>query len=140
MSVKLKAKGRDSYLELVKRFPLVPIKNERHYDEAAAFLKKLAIRAEGSLDRGEADYLDALTMFVEEYQNKHHRIVAAEMGPIEALKYLMEESGTSTAELGRILGNSSLASQVLKGRRELSKANILALANHFHVEAGLFLK
>ena len=140
MNAVKKLKIKDHYFDLVKQFPLVPIKNERQYDFAAAFLKKLAVRDEGTLARGEADYLDALTLFVEDYQNKHHAIDAAEMEPVEALKFLMEESNTSIADLGRILGNNSLASQVLKGRREeLSKANIVAVAKHFHVEPGLFL-
>ena len=130
---------KDAYLELVKRFPLVPIKDEGHYDEAVAFLKKLAIRDEGALDAGEAAYLDALTLFVEDYQNKHHQIEARQMTPLEAVKYLMEESAMKAADLGRVLGNRSLATQVLKGRRALSKANIVALAGHFHVGPGLFL-
>jgi HTH-type transcriptional regulator/antitoxin HigA len=139
MNTVKKQKSKDHYFDLVKQFPLVPIKNERQYDAAVAFLKKLAVRDEGTLASGESDYLDALTLFVEDYQNKHHEIDAAEMKPLEALKFLMEESATSIADLGRILGNNSLASQVLKGRRELSKANIVAVAKHFHVEPGLFL-
>ena len=129
----------DSYLALVKQFPLVPIKNEKHYAEAVKFLKKLAIRDEDSLDQGESDYVDALVLFVEEYQNKHHRIEAKAMPPLEALKYLMKESGMNPSGLGKIVGNKSLASQILKGTRSLSKANIVALAEHFHVAAGLFL-
>ena len=130
---------KDTYLELVKQFPLVPIKDEARYDAAVAFLKKLAIRDEGTLDAGEEAYLDALTLFVEDYQNKHHRIEARHMTPLEAVQYLLEERGMTPADLGRILGNRSLASQVLKGRRQLSKANIMALAKHFHVGPGLFL-
>ena len=139
MSTTKRVPVKDTYLELVKRFPLVPIKNETHYDEAVAFLKKLAIRDEGTLDTGEAAYLDALTLFVEDYQNKRHRIETRQMTPLEAVKYLMEESQMKPADLGRILGNRSLASQILKGHRELSKAHIVALANHFHVGPGLFL-
>jgi len=139
MSTTKKALAKDTYLELVKRFPLVSIKTEGHYDEAVAFLKKLAIRDEGTLDVGEAAYLDALTLFVEDYQNKHHCIEARQMTPLEALKYLLDESGMKPADLGRVLGNRSLASQVLKGYRELSKSNIVALAHHFHVGPGLFL-
>jgi HTH-type transcriptional regulator / antitoxin HigA len=132
--------GRDTYLDLVKEFPLVTIRNEKQYDEAVAFLKSLAIRDENSLDEGESSYLDALALFVEDYQNKHHRIAAKKMTPLGALKYLMEESGMSIADLGRVLGNRSLASQVLKGNRELSKGNIVLLAKRFAVDAGLFLR
>ena len=32
---------RDSYLDLVKQLPLVPIKDEAQYETALAFLKKL---------------------------------------------------------------------------------------------------
>src|ERR1035437_591155 len=81
----------DSYLELVKQFPLIPIKSEAHYDEAVSFLKKLAIRDEGDLGEGESSYLEALTLFVEDYQNKHHQIAAKKMTPLAALKYLMHE-------------------------------------------------
>ena len=65
MSATQKVPAKDTYLELVKRFPLVPIKDDGHYDQAAAVLKKLAIQDEGTLDAGEAAYLDALTLFVE---------------------------------------------------------------------------
>jgi antitoxin component HigA of HigAB toxin-antitoxin module len=51
----------------------------------------------------------------------------------------IDESGTSTAALGRLLGNSGLASQIVLGRRELSKAHIRTLSRHFKLDAGYFL-
>jgi antitoxin component HigA of HigAB toxin-antitoxin module len=51
----------------------------------------------------------------------------------------MEESGTTTADLGRLLGNSGLASQIMLGRRELSKSHIRTLSQHFKLDAGYFL-
>jgi HTH-type transcriptional regulator / antitoxin HigA len=140
MNATRKTATTDCYLDLVRQFPLVPIKSERQYDAAVAFLKKLAIRDEDSLDPGEAAYLDALTLFVEDYQNKHHALAAKRLPPLDALKYLMAESAMNPADLGRVLGNASLASQILKGRRALSKSNILALAHHFKVDPGLFLQ
>jgi len=132
-------KVKDSYLELVKRFPLVPIKTESQYDAAIAFLKKLAIRDESSLDVGEAAYLDALTLFVEDFQNTHHLAGMGGMSAVEAVKYLMNEHAMTPADLGRVLGNRSLATQVLHGGRQLSKSNIIALARHFGVSTALFL-
>ena len=61
---------RDSYLDLVKQLPLVPIKDEAQYETALAFLKKLAIRDEGTLGEGEQAYLEALTQFVGDYEDK----------------------------------------------------------------------
>ena len=118
---------------------LVPIKSESHYDDAVAFLKKLAIRDEDSLDSGESAYLEALCFFVENYQQKHHQISIKKMSPLAALKYLMQESGMSIADLGRLLSSRSLASQILLGHRDMSKSTIVTLANHFGVDASLFL-
>lgn len=70
---KEKAKLPPSYFTLVKEYPLVPIKTERQYDAAVAFLEKLAIRDEGTLDRGEQAYIEALTQFVGDYEDKHFR-------------------------------------------------------------------
>jgi HTH-type transcriptional regulator / antitoxin HigA len=132
-------KMHDSYFELVRRFPLVPIKNEKQYDAAVEFLNTLAVRDEKSLDRGEHAYLEALTQFVEDYEEKHHRIDTADMGPLDALKHLMEVNSMKAIDLGKILGSRSLASQVMSGKRALSKANIVALAQRFRVNPGLFL-
>ena len=52
------------------------------------------------------------------------------------LKFLVEQHGMSVADLGKLVGGPSLASMILKGDRELSKAKILLLAKHFGVAAG----
>jgi hypothetical protein len=42
----------DRYFDLVREFPLVPLKDEAHYDAAVSFLKALAVRDEDGLDKG----------------------------------------------------------------------------------------
>jgi HTH-type transcriptional regulator/antitoxin HigA len=132
--------AKDSYLELVRKFPLVPLKNEAQYDAALSFLKKLAVRDEAALDAGEGAYLEALTRFVEDYEDRHHLIDTSTMGPIDALKFLMAENEMKPADLGRLLGNRSIASQILNGKRGLSQRHIRILADRFKVEAGLFVR
>lgn len=90
---------RDSYLDLVKQMPLVPIKNEEQYEDALTFLKKLAIRNEGSLDEGQEAYLEALTQFVGDYEDTHLRAEIGYMKPLQALKYLMKVNGMRPADL-----------------------------------------
>jgi antitoxin component HigA of HigAB toxin-antitoxin module len=51
----------------------------------------------------------------------------------------MAESGMRSANLGRLLGNRALASLILNGHRQLGKARIRILSEHFKVEPGLFL-
>ena len=140
MLVKTKTRLRDSYFALVREFPLVPIKTERQYDQAIAFLEGLAVRGENALDSGERAYLEALTQFVGDYEDEHHRINLRDLTPLDSLKFLMEENGMKPADLGRLLGNRSLATQILHGKRGLSKTHIRLLAERFRVNPGLFLE
>ncbi len=130
----------DSYFDLVREFPLVPLKNEAQYDAAVSFLKALAVRDEDKLDDGEKAYLDALTQFVGDYEEQHHRIEASGMTPLAALKYLMRENGMKPIDLGKLLGNRGLASQILHGKRGMSKTHIAILSERFRVDAGLFFE
>ena len=131
---------RDSYFDLVRQFPLVPVRSEKQYDAAVAFLTPLAVRDENRLDSGEKAHLAALSQFVEDYERDRHRIDTADLSPLETLKYLMRQNAMRPVDLGGIFGSRSLASQVLNGKRELSKAHILALAEHFRVAPGLFIR
>jgi antitoxin component HigA of HigAB toxin-antitoxin module len=42
-------------------------------------------------------------------------------------------------QLGELVGGRAQASLILNGKRELSKANIRALSDHFGLDAGYFL-
>ena len=129
-----------AYLALIDVFPLRPLRCERDYDAAVEVLDTLAVRPEGSLDSGEQDYLDTLTMLVHEYDREHHDVAAEPCDPLTMLKYLMQESGMTQADLGRLLGNRALASLILNGHRRLSKSHIRKLADHFKVSPALFLQ
>lgn len=59
--------------------------------------------------------------------------------PIAALKELMLAKGVSQARLSELLGSSGIASEVLSGKRALSKAHIRKLSDAFHVSADLFV-
>ena len=129
-----------SYLALIDIFPLRPLRSDRDYDAAVTVLDTLAVRPEGSLDPGEQDYLDTLTMLVEAYDRERYNLATEQRDPLTMLKYLMEESGMTQADLGRLLGNRALASLILNGHRQLSKSHIRKLADHFKVSPALFLQ
>src|ERR1700760_322787 len=100
-----KTTAGDSYLELVKKFPLRPIRSEAEYDRAVKVMDGLAIRDESTLDSGEADYLGTLATLVESYDAVHHAIDTSKTTPLSSLKFLMEQHGMSTADLGRLFSN-----------------------------------
>jgi antitoxin component HigA of HigAB toxin-antitoxin module len=57
----------------------------------------------------------------------------------ERLRYVVEQTGMSASDLGRLLGNRALGSKLLTGQREPSKSHIRKLADHFRLDPGYFL-
>ena len=130
---------RDDYLELVKRFPLRVIRNERELDAAAKVALEVAAKGEAALSEGETEYLDVLDRLIEDYEDVFHGMLVGDTTPLERLRCLVAEAGLSASDLGRLLGNRSLGSLLLTGRSELSKCDVRLLAEHFKVDAGFFL-
>lgn len=126
----------DSYMNMIRRFPLRPIKDDGEHDEAVAILEELLGR---ELDGGASDYLDTLILLVNKYEDEHHTPMGMQMTPREALRAIMNANGLSQAEMGRIIGSESAVSMFLNGERELSKSHIKALVARFRVDAGMFL-
>jgi HTH-type transcriptional regulator / antitoxin HigA len=127
----------DDYLRLVRELPLKQIRNRIQLHAALAMLTDLTLRAE-DLSDGEEDYRDALAILVHEFESARSPLQVRKT-PLERLQFLVTESGMSVNDLGRIVGSQPMASLILSGNRELSKANIRALAAHFKVNPSYFL-
>ena len=125
------------YRDLVDTRPLRLIRNDRLLGEAQKVINKLAILPR--LTRGQADYLEVLTVLVEKYEDEHYVINIDQLGPIELLKHLLDENGMTGSDLGRLLGHRELGAKILSKKQSLSKRHIKILAEQFKVDAGLFL-
>jgi len=126
----------DGYMDLVRRFPLKPIRNEAAHAEAVAIISDLLGR---DVDGGTSDYLDTLILLVNKYEDENHTPDGVDLSPQEALRAIMNANGMSQAEIGRIIGSEPAVSMFLSGERDLSKAHIKALVARFRVNASLFL-
>jgi HTH-type transcriptional regulator/antitoxin HigA len=84
-------------------------------------------------------FLDTLSTLVEAYENEHHAIRSSEISPIEALKFLMEEHEMSAADLGKLLGERTLGSKILRGDRKIGLKYAKSLAKKFGVDVSLFI-
>lgn len=138
-------KTNDDYFDLVRRFPLRPIRDRAEYDAGGELYFDLACRANsGELSEGESDYKEILGRLISEYDEKHSLILQDirdnPMTPLEALQTLMEANSMSNGDLGKLLGiGSGHVSLILNGKRGLSKPNIRILAERFRVNPSLFL-
>ena len=125
----------DSYFDLVKRFPLVPIRDDNHLEEAQAALDKLL---QVKRDQGSEAYFEVLTDLVEAYEEGNHEIEDASESSV--LRLLMESNDLSQADLARRVGiSASTISAVLNGARSLTKQQVVTLASFFHVSPSVFL-
>ncbi len=117
--------------------PLWPILDEADYDNAGEIAGRLAVLERRT--RGQNQYLETLSLLIEAYDDEHHAIDTSHIGPIEALKYLLEHNGMNASDLGRLLGNRAAGAKILNGTRALSKDHIRKLCQRFQVSADLFI-
>lgn len=134
-TVERRPASRDSYFELIHRFPLRPIRDERELNEAICVIDSLLDRE--SLDPGESDYLEVLGDLVIRYESGE-----APLGkPSDAamLAHLLEAGGVTQAAAARQLHiASSTLSAVLAGKRKLTREHIEKLAELFNVAPAAF--
>ena len=84
-------------------------------------------------------FLDTLSTLVEAYEEEHHAIKTRGLSPLEALKFLMEEHEMTAADLGKLLGERTLGSKILRGERKIGLKYAKALARKFAVDVSLFI-
>lgn len=119
------------------RIAVWPIRNESDYDRAREAADKLVLVRKPT--QAQANRLEVLLALMEAYEEARHPIDASHSTPVEALEFLMERNGMNASDLGRFLGNRSLGSAILRGKRQLSKTHIRKLCDRFHLSAEAFL-
>jgi HTH-type transcriptional regulator/antitoxin HigA len=130
-------RATDPYLALVRRFPLRPIRSEAELDAAAAMIDALVERDD--LDPGEVDYLDVLSDLVERYEDRVHPV--GDVSDAAMLEFLIDQKAVKQVDVARATGIAeSTLSEVLRGRRQLTRAQIGKLARYFHVGPAVFLQ
>jgi HTH-type transcriptional regulator/antitoxin HigA len=128
------AANRDSYLALVRAFPLASVKSEAQLQDAQKVLDRLLAR--GKLDDGEDIYLDALSDLVAAYEDLHYAIEPAL--DADMLRHLLEAKGITQAQLSRDTKlPKSTISEVLAGKKPFSRQMIRKLADYFQVDSSV---
>ena len=94
-----------------------PIRTETEYDETLEEIEQY-FESEPKPGTPEADRFDLLALIVEDYERKRWPIEPPET--IDAIRYRMETSGYTQADLGRLLGSRQRASDILTRKRTLT--------------------
>jgi HTH-type transcriptional regulator/antitoxin HigA len=125
-----------TYAELVCLFMPRPLHDDVDYRNALGVLDAMA---GFEMNGDQEDYFEAIATFVEKYEAEHHSLDGKKMTPVELVRSLMAEHGMNESDLGRLLGDRSLGHRILAGERELSKAHIRILAEHFSLNPAALL-
>lgn len=116
------------------------VQDETEYDRLTEILRTLGeLEAERDLSPEEEGLVDLLLALTEVYEEKNRKGYAYG-SPLEYLKAAMEHRGVKQADLLPLLGSSGVTSEVLSGKRQISKRQAFNLAEFFHVDVGAFLQ
>ncbi|MEW6209907.1 MAG: transcriptional regulator [Acidobacteriota bacterium] len=110
------------------------IKTEEENERLLAEVDKLMRKK--SLSPEEEKLLDLMVTLIEDFEEKHYRLNAST--PRGILRELMEARGVKASDLWKLFGSKGVTSEVINGKRAISKAQALALAEYFKVSADLF--
>ena len=80
---------------------------------------------------------ELLARLIEDY-DEQVTLTGPDIEPYQVVLHLMEQKGLRQADLLPGFGSRSVASAVLAGKRELSKAHIRGLAQFFHISPSAF--
>ncbi len=127
--------GRDTYFELVQRFPLRPIRGDAQLRRAQEVIRDLVSRPR--LDQAGSDYLRVLADLVSDYEAS--KFPREAISDADVLAFLIESRSASQADVARGAAIAeSTVSEVLAGKRTLTREHVARLAAYFRVGETAF--
>jgi HTH-type transcriptional regulator/antitoxin HigA len=124
------------YRRLLAQTMPVVIESEKENERMLAIVEKLMDNGE-NLSPEEEKLLKLFTRLIEDFERQYYGVQDAE--PLQVLQHLMESRGVKPTHLWEVFGSKGVASEVLNGKRGISKTHARALAQYFHVPADLFI-
>jgi HTH-type transcriptional regulator/antitoxin HigA len=125
------------YARLLTRALPAPITTEAEYERLLAEVERLMDKGEGALSPEETTLLDLLATLIEQYEEQRYPIGPA--SPHEMLHHLMDARDLTHKDVWPLFGSKGVASEVLNGKRAISKTQAKKLAVFFHVSPALFI-
>jgi HTH-type transcriptional regulator / antitoxin HigA len=124
-----------SYGQLLRRTLPHVIRTHEEYQRLSSELLSLDEQEDSTPEQQELAEL--LTVLIDDYEQRRFPIRAA--SPRQNLLHLMEVRNLTQKDLWKLLGSKGLTSEIVHGKRSISKAQAKRLATFFHVSADLFI-
>ena len=140
MRTKIKNRDRvpESLDELVRMMPPMAIRDPVQHSNTIEVIDRL-MQIE-KLSAGQSHYLETLVELIEAYEARHHAIDVSTVTGVQMLKHILDQSGMSGSDLGRLLRmHPTMGSKILNGTRQLTWEHAKVLGAHFRVAPSLFM-
>lgn len=124
-----------AYTALLAKVPPRVVRSEEQNEAYIAALYELEKRRK-RWSEAEAELADLLTLLIEDFEEKSYKLPKA--SPLQVIAFLMEQHGLKQKDLADVFGAPSIVSEVMNGKRELNRQQILRLSERFHVSPELF--
>lgn len=111
------------------------INTEEEYDYALKVVDTLMSKED--LTPEEIELMQVWAILIEDYEEQNHPM--PEATPHEILLHLMDVKEVRQVDLTGILGSKGVVSEVVHGKRSISKAQAKALGEFFKVNPSLFI-
>jgi HTH-type transcriptional regulator/antitoxin HigA len=112
------------------------IRTEEENERALAIIRRLMKTPEAELTPEQGALLELLVELVHDFEEEHYPLPETE--PHKMLQCCLDEEGLKPSDLWTILPKSRV-SEILSGKRAISKAQARKLGDFFHVPIDLFL-
>lgn len=128
---------RRKYATLLSRALPVVIATEAEYDQTTAEINRLLRRSQAKLSPEEDRLLDLLSTLAENWEEVHHPI--PEAPGYRILKHYMQVRGLRQIDLQPILGSRGVTSEIVNGKRSITKEQAKRLGAFFGVSPAVFI-
>lgn len=136
MSTALKNLNQTRYRKLLSQVMPVAIETEEENERMLAVVEKLMDKGE-DISVEEDALLRLLATLIQDFEERYYQ--PRDATPLELLHHLMDARGLKPNNLWELFGSKGVASEVLNGKRGISKAQAKKLAEFFQVTADLFI-
>jgi HTH-type transcriptional regulator/antitoxin HigA len=128
--------NREEYIKLLAETLPRVIDGVQEYKRLLNEVDKLMDLGE-NLTAEQVEVLQLLVTVIEQYEKKHYQLKAAT--PHDVLHELILARDLKQKDLVEIFGSKGITSEVINGKRGISKSQAKALGTFFHVSPALFL-
>ncbi|MBI3297412.1 MAG: helix-turn-helix domain-containing protein [Elusimicrobia bacterium] len=124
---------------LYLHLPPQPMKNRKMHRDYSAGVRIL-MESNSTLDAGSkaaiTQYLSAVLPFIAQYEKKEFAVASST--PEEVFQFLLVQNDLSQYDVAKELGGQPVVSEVLRGKRRLTREHIERLSKRFGVTPATF--